>query len=211
MSSRVVACAALLVALPTLAEPTRPPLVPGSEEQAAEGGTEMHFLAYQGEETYEVTVDGQSCTTPCTLRLRPGPTKVHLVGRGESDVQVVISHLTAQVRVSTGPPSWYTPAGAVFVPLGLVIAASMWAVGLACGFNNGGCMALNFTAWPVLGLTLFITGAVLLGLGNRAQPLDANRAEILDDVPGRSRTLRFQGLSLALLRDGASGLLAFSF
>ena len=171
----------------------------------------MHFLAYQGEEAYEVTVDNQSCTTPCTLRLRPGPTKIHLVGRGEGDVQLVVPHLTAQVRVWTGPPSWYTPAGAVFVPLGLAIGASMWAVGIACGGNSGPCSAINFIAWPILGIGMFVTGVVLLALGNRSVPLDANRAEILDDVPGRSSALRFQGFGFALLRDGASGMLGFSF
>lgn len=209
MSSRVVACAAVLVALSAFAEPTRPPLLHLPPEPVPEG-TEMHFLAYQGDEAYRVTVGNQSCDTPCTLRLPPGPTTIRLMGRGEGDVQLVVPHLTAQVRVSTGPPSWYTPAGAVFVPLGLVIAASMWAVGFACGFNNGGCMALNFTVWPILGITMFITGAVLLGLGNRAQPIDANRAEILDDVP-KLRTFRLEGFSFALLREGGAGMLAFSF
>jgi hypothetical protein len=200
----------LLAAVPASADPTLPPLVPGPTERLREG-TEVHFLAYRGEEAYAVTVGEQSCTTPCTLRLRPGPTKVHVIGPGESDLQVVVPHLTAQVRVSTGPPNWYLPAGAALIPTGLVVAAGMWAVGFACGFgpSSGGCMAVNFIGWPVLGVAMVVTGAVLLGLYNRSQPLDANRPEILD--ARRPRRWRFEGFSLAPTRDGFAGALSLSF
>lgn len=165
-------------------------------------GTDMHFLSYRGEDDYVVTVGDQSCSTPCTLRLRPGPTKVHLVGPGEGDLQLVVPHLTAQVRVHTGPPGWYLTAGVIMIPGGIVIGASMWALGLACGYNNGGCLAVNVVAWPIIGVAMLITGSVLLGIYNRAAPLDANRPEILDaqnDAP-----LRLDRLALTFLRDGLS-------
>lgn len=181
-------------------DPTLPPLFPAPAAPRHPDGTEIHFLAYKGEDRYAVTVGDQSCETPCTLRLKPGPTTVHLIGFGEGDVQVVIPHLTAQVRVNTGPPSWYLPAGAVMVPVGLVIAATMWMVAFACGNNSGACVALNAVTWPAFGMAIFITGAVLLGLSNRAQPLDANRAEILDARLERPR--RIGELAFAFLRDG---------
>jgi hypothetical protein len=205
------ACAVLVFAVPAWSQddPTMPPLPPRPGDRVRDG-TEVHFLAYRGEEAYAVSAGEQSCTTPCTLKLRPGPTKVHVVGPGESDLQLVIPHLTAQVRIATGPPNWYFTAGVVMLPTGLVVAATMWMVGLACGWQNGGCMALNFVAWPVLGVAMFVTGTVLLGLYNRSQPMDANRPEILDARRERRRW-RFEGFSLAPTREGASGLLSFTF
>jgi hypothetical protein len=201
--------AALLTAGP--GETTLPPLIPNPGERPASEGTDVHFLAYKGEEAYVVTVGDQSCTTPCTMKLRPGPTKVHVLGPGEMDLQVVIPHLTAQVRVMTGPPSWYTPTGAVLVPAGIVIGASLWALGLACGFNNGGCLVANVAGWPVVGVAMLITGAVLLGTANRGIPLDANRPEILDARRSRP-SWRFEGFSLGPTRNGGvNGLLSLSF
>jgi hypothetical protein len=200
----VLRAAVLLLALPAWAQsdPTLPPLFPAPPVEHHSDGTEVHFLAYRGEDQYAVTVGNQSCETPCTLTLRPGPTKVHLVGPGEADVQLVVPHLTAQVRVHTGPPSWYQVAGIVLIPTGIVVGVSMWALGLTCGFgrNSDPCIQINFIAWPVLGVAMLITGSVLLGIYNRTQPWDANRAEILD--ARRRRRPRLDELALAFLRDG---------
>jgi hypothetical protein len=204
--------AALLTAAPAIAQsdPTLPPLVGGADAQRGEG-TEVHFLSYHGEEQFSVTVGQQTCATPCTLKLRPGPTKIHVVGAGEMELQMVIPHLAAQVRLMTGPPSWYQPAGIVLIPTGIVVAASLWAVALTCGYgpDSGSCVAANVVAWPVLGVTMLVTGAVLLGLYNRSQPGDANRPEILD--ARRESRWRIKGLGIAPIKNGAAAGLSFSF
>jgi hypothetical protein len=192
-------------------ETTLPPLIPNPPEQQVVQGTDVHFLAYKGEEAFVVTVGDQSCTTPCTLKLRPGPTKVHVLGPGEMDLQMVIPHLTAQVRVSTGPPSWYQPTGVVLIPGGIAIGASLWTLAFACsGFNNGGCVAANAIGWPVVGIAMLVVGSVLLGISNRGVPLDANRPEILD-ARRPTPSWRFEGFSLAPSRNGMSGVLQLSF
>ncbi len=175
--------ALLLVVPPASSEqPSPPPLgVPAPAPLA--DGVDVHFLSYYGDDDYRVTVDAKSCETPCTLVLEPGPKRVDAVGNGELHGQFVVPHKPSQVRIAAGAPRWYTPAGAVMVPLGLLIGASLWAIGFACGFgpNSGGCFAANVIAWPIFGVALTVTGAVLLGLSNRTIPSDANRAEVLDD------------------------------
>lgn len=182
-------------------DPTLPPLVEGTPGPRRDS-TVMHFLAHDGDEAYRVSVGDQACETPCTLALKPGPTKVHLVGPGERDIQVVVPHLTAQVRVKTGPPGWYQTAGIVMIPSGIAMAASMWALGFACGNNGGACVGVNFAMWPILGVALVITGSVMLGLYNKSQPPDANRVEILDAE--RAAPVRLDRLALAFVRDGLS-------
>ncbi len=206
------ALSALLAAGPVA--PSAPPLPPSvtapQDANSIDGwSTEVHFLGYRGDETYVVTVADQSCTTPCTLMIHPGPTKVHVVGSGETDLQMVIPHLTAQVRLNTGAPSWYQPAGIALIPTGIVVASSLWALGLTCSFNSGACFAVNAITWPVLGASMLIVGSVLLGLYNRSQPADANRAEILD--ASRTTGWHFEGFSLAPTRNGVTGGFTLTF
>lgn len=171
---------ALLVLL--VDEPSAPPV--GVAPLPRRDGVDVHFLSYDGEDDYRVTAQGQTCETPCTMWLKPGPTRMVAVGAGEVKAQFVVPHSAAQVRVATGGPSWYTPTGAVLVPLGLVMGASLWAFGFACGFQNGGCMAANFVGWPLVGVATTIIGAVLLHLARVKTPaVDANRPEILDALP----------------------------
>jgi hypothetical protein len=68
---------------------------------------------------------------------------------------------------------------------------------------------VNFAGWPVLGLTMIITGSVLLGMAGRLPPPDANRAEILD-ARARPR-LRFTDFALGPTERGASAMATFSF
>lgn len=192
----------LQVIVVALLAQTEPPLVQGGSFRSQDGLTEMNFLALKGEEAFRVTAGDDSCDTPCVLRMRPGPAKVHVLGPGERDLQLVVPHLAAQVRLHTGPPDWYQTAGAILIPTGIVIGASMWALMFACGFgpNSGPCYALNATAWPVLGAAMIVTGSVLLGLYNKTPPPDANRVEILDAAI--SPPVKLQRLALGFLRDG---------
>ncbi|MBL8949717.1 MAG: hypothetical protein JNK82_03000 [Myxococcaceae bacterium] len=169
---------------------------------------EIHFIAYDGADEYTVKVGSQSCTTPCTLVLKPGPTKMTATGSGDVEHQLVIPHSAAQVRVGHVAPGWYKPTGAVMLPVGIVLGASLWAVGLACGPFSDPCLAFNLVTWPVIGASMLVMGAVLLGQSGGRAPIDANRAEILD---ARRPGLRFRGFSLAPLPGGFAGGLGFSF
>jgi len=182
------------------ADPTPPPIgvTPWPTRRDA---TEMHFIAYQGDEEYTVKAGAQSCTTPCTLTLKPGPTKLKTEGSGEIEVQLVVPHLAAQVRLSHGAPRWLTPTGATLLPLGVVMAVSLWALGLTCsGFGSSGCTIAHIVTWPIIGTTTAILGVVFLAMGARSPPLDANRAEILDARNGVS----LSRLALAVLQGGFS-------
>jgi hypothetical protein len=180
------------------AGPQRPSLVP------------MNFLSYRGDDSYTVEAGGQSCATPCTLLLTPGPRALHASGSGDVDAQFVMPHLPAQLRLAHDGSGPYVRAGAVLVPTGIIVAASMWAVGLACPGSSDGCYIANFTIWPVLGVSMMTTGIVLLAIsGKHSTPNDSNRPEIID--ASLEPRLRMTGLGLAPTTSGAVGALGFSF
>ncbi len=126
-------------------------------------------------------------------------------------MQMVLPHLTSQVRLDHPPPSYYLTAGAVLIPSGIVVAGGFWAFGLTCGYSSGSgvCQVLNFVGWPVIGISMLVTGAVLMGLSNRVPAADANRAEILD-ASARPR-VRLTGIAFAPTAEGASGAMSFVF
>lgn len=149
--------------------------------RAAGGAVPVSFLAYRGEGVYEVTVGEQRCRTPCKLELKPGPATAHVSGNGSLDLQMVVPHLPAQVRLQA-VSSGYTIAGAIMVPVGATVAASFWAIAVACtGIDRTSCQLGNIIAWPLIGGIVFFTGIGLLAYGASHRPaVDANRPEILD-------------------------------
>ena len=170
----------------------------------------MNFLAYHGDDSYQVDVGGQRCQTPCSLMLQPGPAKLGAKGSGELSTQFVVPHLPAQVRVAHDSSAAYVSAGAALVPTGIVVASAMWAIGFACNYNDSSCYVANFTVWPILGVSMMTSGIVLLALsGKHRIPSDANHPEILDGsaAPG----VRMTGLGVAPSKSGAVGALGFQF
>jgi hypothetical protein len=100
--------------------------------------------------------------------------------------------------------------GAVLVPVGIVVAASLWSIGIACSGSSNGCFVFNIVFWPVTGAAAMITGIGLLGYAaTHRLPADANRVEIIE-ARARPR-LRFAGLGAAPTRDGFAGAAAFTF
>ena len=179
--------------------PPRPSLVP------------MNFLAYRGDHSYAVQIGAQGCVTPCALLLPHGPTSVHVTGSGTFDTQFVMPHLASQIRLQQDDSGAYVTTGAILVPSGIVVAASMWAVGLACGQSSGSeCFATNVIFWPILGASMTTTGIVLLAVsGKHKAPFEANRPEILD--ANAAPSLRLTGVGLAPTQRGAVGGLGFAF
>jgi hypothetical protein len=170
----------------------------------------MSFLSYRGNDAYTVEVGGQRCETPCTLVLRPGPTSLHASGSGEVVSEFVVPHLPAQLRLAHDASTGYIRAGAVLVPTGIVVASSMWALGLACNGYDGGCYVANFTIWPILGVSMMTTGIVLLAVsGKHRAPDGANRPEIVDG--SAMPAIRMTGIGLAPTATGAAGGLQLEF
>jgi hypothetical protein len=101
----------------------------------------------------------------------------------------------------------YVTAGAVLIPVGLVMAAGMWALVFTCG-ENSGCALANLITWPILG-----AGAVFTGIGLLAYGAARSQTEIRINRPGESKraTPRLAGLGLSPTRSGAALGAAFSF
>ncbi len=168
--------------------PPPPPAVP------------VHFLSYRPNVTYDIEAGQARCATPCTIPMVPGPAVLKATGPGTVDLQLVVPPHPSQIRLQHADSSSFV-AGIVMLPVGLVVATGMWAVGLACGNDDGGCQLGNFVVWPVLGVATLVTGIVLLAHGRGAPPPDANRVEIL----GRSLTVRPATFALSPLGGGGGG------
>lgn len=158
----------------------------------------VHLLAYKADAAYDVAVGTTGCTTPCTVVLAPGPATLHAKGTGTINLQLVVPTKPGQIRLQHTESGGFI-AGAVLVPTGIVVGASMWAIGLAC-IDSGGCFAANVITWPVIGASMLITGIALLARGRVSAPPDANRIELV----GRSGEplLRFTSAGLAPLAGG---------
>lgn len=192
-----------------VAAPRREPVPTQIEPIPVSGRVEVHFLGYRGEDRYTVTVARRACTTPCTLMLLPGATTMNTTGAGEFAAQFVVPHRASQVRIAHTAPGWYMSGGTVLLPTGILVGSSFWAFGLLCGYYSPGCSALNFVGWPVLGISMIVLGSVLLGMGGRTPPADANRAEILD-ASYRPR-VRVTDVAFAPTDRGATAALTLSF
>jgi hypothetical protein len=170
------------------------------------GPTAVHLLSYNPKEEFKVQVGPESCTTPCTIHALPGAVRLKAIGPDELDLQVVVPPRPAQIRLQAADSRrFYT--GAALLPSGLVMGAGLWALGLACGQFDSGCVIANFVIWPVSGLALTVAGIVLLATGRTNPPPDANRFEL---VAGK-RPVRITGLNFAPRPGGAAGTLGLEF
>jgi hypothetical protein len=109
-----------------------------------------------------ITVGTQTCAPPCRLLLLPGVQPVIASGRATFVGHLEVPSGAARIDV-VDRTGGYRVAGAIMIPLGLVTASGLWAIGLACGYNSGGCQVANYTLWPVLGAASLFTGIGLLG------------------------------------------------
>ena len=170
------------------------------------GPSPLHLLAYNSEEQYDVAVSGQACTTPCTLLLPPGLSELKARGAGPIELHLVVPPRPGQIRLQHVDSRMFV-AGAIMLPVGIVVGAGMWAIGLACKNDDGGCLIANFTVWPVLGFSTMVTGIVLLARGRVSPQPDANRVDIIARAP----SVRLTGFGLAPQRGGATSGLALEF
>ena len=172
----------------------------------------LHLLSYATDHTYDVSIGSEVCTTPCTLTVQPGPTFIKATGSGKLTLELVVPPRPGQIRLQHADGAGFY-AGAALVPIGVVMASTLWAIGLTCNNSfdgNSSCMAGNFIAWPSLGLSVMITGIVLLARGHQVPEPDSNRVEI---IGRRSAPVQLTSFGLAPLvgSSGAPTGLGFSF
>jgi hypothetical protein len=135
----------------------------------------VSFLAYDEGHRYDVNAGGDRCTTPCTLWLPRGPQTLKASGDGDISADIVVPPLPSMVRLHHRSSGMRT-AGALLIPLGIVVGASMWSLALTC--EDSACAVGNLIAWPVAGASMLITGIVLVASAGGDPPADANRVEL---------------------------------
>ncbi len=168
---------------------------------------QVELQAYNEGDVYDVQLGGAGCTTPCAVDLMPGPAVLRTKD-GKIDAQVVIPPQASRIRVQS-PDSSYVTAGAVMIPVGAVVGASMWALAFTCSSENGGCVTGNLVAWPLLGAATIITGIVFVAQGRTAPPGDANRPDLLAGLGGSK--FRLTAAGVGPLPGGAGAGLQFQF
>ncbi len=177
-------------------QPTPPPSV-----------VPLHMLAYDGKQKYEVAVAGQVCTTPCTLLVPPGPATLLARGPGDVNAQLLVPPRAGQVRVQHVERSAFI-AGAVLIPAGITVGASLWTIAFACSDSSGGCQVANLVIWPTLGASAMITGIVLLATSRNTASPDANRVEL---VARGAAPIRLTSFGLAPIPGGGTLGATFEF
>lgn len=158
----------------------------------------VQFRAKNGREVYRVTVAGETCVTPCTLRLGPGANHVVVRGAGafEADIDVPeagttidLSSESRAVKV-TGVMLGVTGTLAALSGMGWYIGASQ-----SCKANYGSVSVCSYVG-PI---ALLASGAVT-GLTGYIMVLasGSSRADLV--APARTATgqapVRFLGLGL---------------
>jgi hypothetical protein len=169
------------------------------------GPTPVYLFAYDPEQRYNVAVANQGCTTPCTVLVPPGLTELKATGPGELSLHLAVPPRPSQIRLQHTYTGSFT-AGAVLLPVGLSVGASLWALAFACG-DSEGCAVANLVIWPVSGAAMTIAGIVLLAKGKTTPPADANRIEI---IAGRS-PVRISSFGLAPRPGGGAGAITLEF
>jgi hypothetical protein len=144
----------------------------------------VRLLAYDRTDAYEVTLDGASCTTPCTLGMTPGPVRLTTRGSGGVDLRVTIPGEPVYIRLQNRNTG-LVAAGGVLVPVGTLMAATMWMIAQACPRDTDTCQTANEIVWPIAGTGLLVTGIVLLALSHRT-PHEANRVLLGGSAPSLS-------------------------
>jgi len=167
----------------------------------------VQVVAYREDDSYEVALGGTGCTTPCAVSLPPGLAMLK-TRDGKVNVPVVIPPQASRIRVQR-PDNTYLVAGAIMVPVGAVVAASLWSLALTCNGDSSGCVVGNLVAWPVLGAATFITGIVFLAQGRTPPPEDANRPESL--ARNHAPALRLTAAGVGPLPGGAGAGAQFQF
>ena len=176
----------------------------------------IRFVA-DGTESFVAAVAGQSCRTPCVLALAPGEHQLIASGTSPLNLRIRVPHAPGVVRLYD-PERAVLIAGAVILPLGAAIGATLWAPIFAqarppsethCPDCNFGLFVEGLTASVVVGSVFVITGVGLFGYWATHQNSDA--AVDVEGTDPHLLSLRLTSVGLLPSRNGLSTGVAFSF
>jgi hypothetical protein len=160
---------------------------------------------------FDVSVGGQSCDTPCSLNLLPGPYQLRASGSDTLKYGILVPKTGGIVRLRPAGNNLILP-GTLLMILGAV-TAPLGAVGVACE-QLPGCTSAQAVVWPVLGMAMFWTGVGLLGYASTHALTRLFVEPFYGDDPSATVTgfhLRLASVGLQPIANGAMGALALSF
>jgi hypothetical protein len=153
-------------------------------------------------------VEDQTCALPCNLSVRPGVHPVIASGTEFLARHAEIPATSTRLEIVDRMPG-HRLAGVIMIPIGLVMATTMWALGSTCsGPNSSACLATNLILWPVLGTVTFFTGLGLAIYGSSRNRYGLRVTEVGQSANLRPRLL---GVGASPTANGAAMAASFSF
>lgn len=171
-----------------LAEPKAPP------PREVDDKVPVRFQPAKGHATYTVAVSGaDTCTTPCTLRLKPGLHSVTVEGAGKFESLIAVPANGATVRLSH-LRGGLGAGGTVMLTFGVLgmSGGAGWLVYTLTSSCTGVCSPTGPAAVLSAGSTLLIGGIIMLAFSGQ------NRADVMPGAPVAARppAVRFAGLGV---------------
>jgi hypothetical protein len=189
---------------------------PAEAAPEPKGPVPVEFVAKEAGESVSVSVAGQSCVAPCTLKLEPGPHVLIASGAEEYRVNLLVPKASGAVSLPASGDRYLLPGVALTVA-GALIATTLWSLSLACptplDLSSTPCETANLVTWPVLGSGMFIAGIAFLGYygTHRVTRLSVDTGEANEDERDRGPHFRLASLGIQPLRSGAAAGIGFSF
>ena len=209
----------ILMSRPVLADDTQPlPIHPAPTENkdsdAHSPDTTNSLIPTYFEKHNQIThvsVNSQACTMPCRLWLPRGIYPVSAHGKASGVGHLVINRPTKIefINQRTG----YRTTGATLVPIGL-ITPTLVSLIKTCSENgqqtDPGCLIAHMTIWPILSVTLLVTGVSLLVYASGA-PLKPHQVVSSHSQPKRFQKLWLSGIDFGPTLSGGSLMTTFAF
>ncbi len=193
---------------------TPAPVPPGSPPTPTSRPQEVsvQFVAGDQSESFRVEVGHESCTTPCSLQLAPGPYTMKTTGTASRKITLYVRESSGVVRIPATGSKFVLP-GVILVVAGTVVASAFWAFELACPAQLDllptACQTANEVIWPLLGSAAVVTGVAFLGYygAHYVTSVDMEAS----NEPQTRPAFRLASFGLQPLRSGAAVGAAFSF
>ncbi len=178
-------------------------------------------ITFEGRDgqSFEVSIQGLTCHTPCTLGLKPGNAPLTTTGAAPMKVDLHVPRVPGIVRLDAAGQSRLIP-GIVLTTVGAVSMATLW-IPLdvaACapppnsrpGQGDPFCVLAGLILGPVLSAPILMTGIGLLGYyGTHLPPKPL--VEVAGAPTDPAPPLRLASVGFQPLRNGAAAGVAFSF
>jgi hypothetical protein len=177
----------------------------------------VSFLPVDGADSFRVSVGGKACTAPCTLQLLPGFYQLETSGADQLRMDLNVPDTPGTVHLVQSGNKYFAP-GVVLTVLGPLVAASLWAVSVACpldattGTQDQTCVTANQVVWPIVGAGMLFTGIGLLAYYGNHVVTKASVEVASDDPPaGGVPRLQFASAGFQPMHNGGAGGVSFSF